>query len=84
MTIFVHVQDSNEPPKFDADNSNITTNVKSDSRQSLFKVHATDPDGGNNGALYYRIRSDPASQFKINEENGEVSIKEGVRTQPLY
>lgn len=78
MTIFVNVQDSNEAPRFEEQDYNVTVNAKVSANQTLLQVKAIDVDSGENGQLSYRIQNDLTNQFLIDDKNGKLFVKSNV------
>jgi hypothetical protein len=84
MTIFVNVQDTNEAPRFEERDYNVTVNAKVPAHQALLQVKATDVDSDQNGKISYQIQSDPTKQFFIDSESGEIFVNSEVSFDFLF
>ncbi len=49
----------------------------------ILKIHALDPDEGENARIDYSIDDDPSSTFNINHQTGEIFLKKSLDYEKL-
>ncbi|XP_062598426.1 protein dachsous-like [Saccostrea cucullata] len=75
----ITVSDVNDnSPQFQTNSLQIPVWEDEDLSTTLYTAHATDPDSGENGTVFYSLQGDSSNTFRINPTSGEITLQKAL------
>ncbi|KAM4599900.1 B-cadherin-like [Fundulus diaphanus] len=84
ITVVVTVKDVNEPPIFEPETNTVSKKENLAEGSTVVRYTASDPDTARKQKVMYKVISDPAGWFNVDENTGEIKLRSQMdRESPL-